>query len=115
MSINIYTYRNRLYQMIYLRPPQVVLSIRIPWQEIDALLTHIFHGRFEQARISKTWISLVLPLFVPVLASQSLAVPACPCNYWSRSSTLNKPSTKATKVLVSAGEVHLILKYFSEK
>jgi IS5 family transposase len=42
MSITADFFRNRLDQMIDLRHPLAVLSNRMPWQEIEASLAHLF-------------------------------------------------------------------------
>jgi IS5 family transposase len=42
MSITADFFRNRLDQMIELRHPLAVLSNRMPWQEIEASLAHLF-------------------------------------------------------------------------
>ena len=42
MSITADFFRNRLDQMIDLRHPLAVLANRMPWQEIEASLAHLF-------------------------------------------------------------------------
>ena len=61
MSITADFFRNRLDQMIDLRHPLAVLANRMPWQEIEASLAHLFAAKCALARRSKTRTCLARP------------------------------------------------------
>jgi IS5 family transposase len=76
MSITADFFRNRIDQMIDLRHPLAVLANRMPWQEIEASLAHLFA---RQVRAGKKIEDLDLFGATEVIAGAGVSKAGRPC------------------------------------
>ena len=51
-------FRSRIDQMIDLRHPLAVLSSRMPWQELEARVAHLFVRKAHEGVACRIWICL---------------------------------------------------------